>query len=75
MKITKRTVNHPSKVFWYCKVCKERREGWKSRQNIQHIPFVHRNVESLFTQNMPLITKDIKPSLQKIDLKFGYIIK
>ena len=48
MKITKRTVNHPSKVFWYCKVCKERREDWKSRQKYSTYPFCSSNCKKSF---------------------------
>ena len=40
MKITKKApVNHPMKVFWYCKVCKGRREEWKSKQKYSTYPF------------------------------------
>ena len=48
MKIQKRASNHPNKVFWYCKVCKARREEWKSRKKYSVYPFCSPNCKTKF---------------------------
>tara|TARA_Y100000004_G_scaffold188164_1_gene241929 strand:- start:1004 stop:1504 length:501 start_codon:yes stop_codon:yes gene_type:complete len=48
MKIQKRASNHPNKVFWYCKVCKARREEWKNRKKYSVYPFCSPNCKSKF---------------------------
>ena len=55
MKIQKKTnktaVNHPNKVFWYCKVCKGRREEWKSKQKYSTFPFCSSSCKQKFYRN------------------------
>lgn len=58
MKIQKKApVNHPSKVFWYCKVCKNRREEWKSRKNASTFPFCSSTCKKRFYKNHPFSSK------------------
>jgi hypothetical protein len=54
MKIQKKT---PSKVFWYCKVCKGRREEWKSRKNSSTFPFCSTDCKKKFYRNHPFTSK------------------
>ena len=52
MKIAnKLPVNHPMKVFWYCKVCKSRREEWKSKQKYSTFPFCCSSCKTKFYRN------------------------
>jgi len=54
MKITnKAPVNHPMKVFWYCKVCKGRREEWKSRKKHSTYPFCGVKCKKKFYRTHP----------------------
>ena len=76
MKIQKRAINHPSKVFWYCKVCKARKEGLKSKKKDSVYPFrCSRNVKRNSIANMLSQIKDIKDTLLRRDSRFGCIIK
>lgn len=58
MKIpTKTRKNLPSKVFWYCKVCKGRREEWKSRKENSTFPFCSPPCKKKFYRNHPFTSK------------------
>jgi len=58
MKIpTKTRKNLPSKVFWYCKVCKGKREEWKSRRKNSTFPFCSTDCKTMFYRNHPFKAK------------------
>ena len=54
MKIMNReTVNQPMKVFWYCKLCKGRREEWESRKKHSAYPFCSVKCKKKFYRTHP----------------------
>tara|TARA_B100001063_G_C16749380_1_gene549360 strand:+ start:1033 stop:1539 length:507 start_codon:yes stop_codon:yes gene_type:complete len=52
-------LKNPSKVFWYCKVCKGRREEWKSKQKYSTYPFCSSSCKTKFYRSHPF---DKKPN-------------